>query len=104
MFETAILILLYNKEIKDSSTINSLACTDYHYPNAKLVIWNNGPAPFKSTDCTKLESLGYAVAVKETLNNKSLAVIYNKFLVENAAERYVLLDDDSELNPAYIFH
>jgi hypothetical protein len=102
MFETAILILLYNKEIKDSSTINSLVSADYHYPNAKLVIWNNGPAPLKSIDCSNLENIGYEVVVKETLNNESLAVIYNIFLAENAAEKYVLLDDDSELNPKYI--
>jgi hypothetical protein len=84
MFATAILILLYNKEIKDSATINSLVSTDYHY--AKLVLWNNGPIPLKNIDCQILESLGYEATVEEILNNESLAVIYNKFLANNKAQ------------------
>jgi hypothetical protein len=102
MFETAILILLYNKEIKDSSTINSLINSKHQYPNTKLVIWNNGPVNLKNLGCLILENLGYEVAVKETLNNESLAVIYNQFLAQNEANKYILLDDDSQLSSPYI--
>ena len=83
MFETAILILLYNKEIKASSTINSLVNSEFQYPNAKVVIWNNGPVSLKSHNCTFIKKLGYEVVVEETLDNESLAVIYNKFLAMN---------------------
>jgi hypothetical protein len=103
MFETAVLILLYNKEIEDSSTINSLVSSISHYPKTKIVIWNNGPVSLSSIDCTIIENLGYDVTVEETLNNESLAVIYNKFLANNKAQKYILLDDDSQLNDAYIF-
>lgn len=102
MFETAILVLLYNKEITESNTINTLMESKAQYPNARLVIWNNGPQQLKSRDCTLLQSLGYDVVLEETLNNESLAVIYNKFISGNRAEKYILLDDDSALNAEYI--
>lgn len=102
MFETAILVLLYNKEITDSNTINSLIESKFQYPNARLVIWNNGPEQLKKRDYRTFEDLGYDVVIEETLNNESLAVIYNRFLTQNRAEKYILLDDDSVLNAAYI--
>lgn len=102
MFEIAILILLYNKEISESNTITSLLDSNVQYQNARIVIWNNGPKPMAISDSILLENLGYDVVIKETLNNESLAVIYNKFLAENIAEKYILLDDDSTLNASYI--
>jgi hypothetical protein len=103
MFDTAILILLYNKEINVSTTIHSLVNSEFQYAKARLVIWNNGPAPLKSYDCTCIETLGYDVIIEETLNNESLAAIYNRFLDGNSAKKYILLDDDSDLNPEYVF-
>lgn len=103
MFETAILVLLYNKEIIDSKTIESLASSNTQYRGARLVIWNNGPTILKSRDCTIIERLGYDLYIEETLNNESLAVIYNKFLSRNNAKRYILLDDDSQLSSEYIY-
>jgi len=102
MFETAILVLLYNKKMAESNTLNSLKESNISYPNAKLVIWNNGPEPLGERDCTFFEDLGYDVVIEETLNNESLAIIYNKFLSDNKAEKYILLDDDSVLNESYI--
>lgn len=102
MFETAILVLLYNKEITESNTISTLLESVAQYHNARLVIWNNGPEQLKSRDCVRLQCLGYDVVIEETLNNESLAVIYNKFLAGNRAEKYILLDDDSVLNSEYI--
>ncbi|MDB4151158.1 hypothetical protein N9740_06640 [Pseudomonadales bacterium] len=102
MFETAILVLLYNKEIKDSNTLNSLTELKDQYHNAKLIIWNNGPSPLNNVDCQDFKDLGYDVSIEETINNESLAVIYNKFLVMERAKKYVLLDDDSVLNATYI--
>lgn len=102
MFETVILVLLYNKEITESNTINTLLESNIQYSNARLVIWNNGPEPLKNRDCSHIEALGYDLVIEETLHNESLAVIYNKFLAENRAEKYILLDDDSVLNTPYI--
>jgi hypothetical protein len=102
MFETAILILLYNKGISSCKTINTLLESDIQYPNTKLVIWNNGPEQLKNRDIGSLEGLGYDVDIEETLNNESLAVIYNRFLANYCADKYILLDDDSVLNAEYI--
>jgi hypothetical protein len=102
MIETAILVLLYNKEMSESNTLTSLTESEIQYPNSKLVIWNNGPKSLKCCDSKVFEELGYDVAFVETLNNESLAVIYNRFLAENNAKKYILLDDDSVLNAAYI--
>jgi hypothetical protein len=102
VFETAILVLLYNKEIIDSKTIESLASSNAQYRGARLVIWNNGPVSLKSRDCKIVENLGYDVLIEETLNNESLAVIYNRFLAKNVAKKHILLDDDSQLNSEYI--
>jgi len=102
MFDTAILVLLYNKEINQSSTLNSLINLESKYPNAKLVIWNNGPKKLGSLEHSALSESGYQVDIVETISNESLAVIYNRFMQENKAQKYILLDDDSELSDLFI--
>lgn len=102
MFEHAILVLLYNKEIKASSTLKSLINSEFKYNNTQLVIWNNGPNKLQNTDCTQFEKLGYKVTINETIDNRSLAHIYNDFMAENLAEKYIFLDDDSHLTSGYI--
>jgi hypothetical protein len=102
MFETIILVLLYNKEINESNTITSLLKSNVQYQNARIVIWNNGPKHIETIDSVLLENLGYDVVIEETLNNESLAVIYNRFIAKNESKKYILLDDDSVLNPKYI--
>jgi hypothetical protein len=102
MFNTAILILLYNKEISSSGTVTSLLASHFQFNKTRIVLWNNGPKELSNKDCSMLESLGYDVVIKETINNESLAVIYNQFLAENKADKYILLDDDSNLTESYI--
>ena len=102
MYKTAILVLLYNKEIYDSETILSLVNLGEHSLNTKIIIWNNGPKPFQKGCVHDLEKIGYDIEIKETLFNESLAVIYNKFLCEHKAEKYILLDDDSTLTQEYV--
>lgn len=102
MYDSAILVLLYNKEMHESSTISTLAGAAIQYSNAKLVIWNNGPDRLKNRDCKFLSDLGYDVSIRETVGNESLAIIYNQFIRTNSADKYILLDDDSSLNDDYI--
>ncbi|MDO6635796.1 hypothetical protein Q4540_04725 [Pseudoalteromonas carrageenovora] len=102
MFDTAMLVLLYNKEINQSSTISSIVDSSARYTNTKIVIWNNGPEPLKERNTSSLSALGYKVEIMETLNNESLAVIYNRFIDVVKADKYILLDDDSKLNDDYI--
>lgn len=102
LFKTAILILLYNKEIRESRTVSSLIASSSQFENARLILWSNGPRKLECYDVSKLVNLGYEVEIVETLDNKSLAVIYNLFIERNEAEKYVFLDDDSSLNSGYI--
>lgn len=97
-YNSAFLIVLYNKKISDSSTLSTLLSCD----NAKVVIWNNGPYPLESKDVSNLEKMGLDVSFVETLHNESLSVIYNRFLNEYSSEKYVILDDDSSLNEEYL--
>lgn len=102
MFDTAILVLLYNKELQESNTLNTLLQADFHYKNCKIVIWNNGPKPLQDKDVSKFFLLGYKVMINETLGNNALSVIYNTFISDNDAKKYIFLDDDSCLNDEYI--
>lgn len=101
-FENSILVLLYNKEISASKTLNSLLKCSAQYNHAALVIWNNGPHRLVFDDVAEFERIGYSVFLEETLNNESLSVIYNDFILRYKSEKYIILDDDSTLNKSYI--
>ena len=102
MFDTAILVLLYNKEIEKSNTINSLVTSNCLFENSKILIWNNGPNSIKEDGVIPLLDLGYEVEIKETLNNESLSVIYNEFIDSIKSDKYIILDDDSALSSDFI--
>ncbi|WP_166378363.1 hypothetical protein [Pseudoalteromonas sp. Z9A4] len=99
MIDCAFLVLLYGKEIRDSSTVNSLNDLSVHLYDSKVVIWNNGP---KSLYGTELINLEFQFDFIETINNKSLSEIYNEFISGIDAKKYIILDDDSEISLAYI--
>lgn len=99
MFDSAILILLYGKEVTDSSTIKALIGLNKSLNNSKVIIWNNGPKVLSKSD---LSYLGFEFEVFETISNKSLSVIYNTFISKVKAEKYIILDDDSEISSGYI--
>jgi hypothetical protein len=46
--------------------------------------------------------IGLDVDIQETINNESLAKIYNKFIKLVKSHKYVILDDDSHLNENYL--
>lgn len=102
MIDIAILVLLYNKEIFESETISTLSFEGKSTFNLKVVIWNNGPNSLKNKDVSFIRNKGFEVFLVETLHNESLSVIYNRFLSECQAERYIILDDDSTLNGKYL--
>ncbi|EJL6702951.1 hypothetical protein NMS31_003683, partial [Vibrio cholerae] len=93
MKDLAILVVLYNSTIKDSETIKSLML--YNKINeVDVVIWNNGPR--KIDDVCDIFPNNFRLV--ETIENISLARIYNVFLKEKAAERYLILDGDSKFS------
>ncbi|UPR55347.1 hypothetical protein ITG10_08870 [Vibrio sp. ED004] len=102
MYETAILVVLYNKEITISKTLTSLLSTNMKYNNTKLVIWNNGSDYLSNRTIDAFRVKGFDTEIKETIYNESLAVIYNNFIDDFPSKKYILLDDDSSLNEKYL--
>lgn len=102
MFNTAFLVVLYNKTLADSNTLRAIAQADVDLAGGKLVIWNNGPAGLTERDVTAFQAKGLEVAIVETIGNISLAGIYDQFMQNFPAERYVLLDHDSSIDREYL--
>jgi hypothetical protein len=102
MCDSAILILLYNCELEDSKTLQTLKRCSVNFESAKLVIWNNGPTSLSSLDVSFLSECNLDISIKQTIVNESLAVIYNQFLGEYKANTYIFLDHDSTLNANYL--
>lgn len=96
---TIITVILYNKKVEDSLTINSLMNNSYH--NYELVVINNGPNQinfehFKETlPATKNKHFHF----EEYLDNRPLSYLYNEVITKYSyGDRFILLDDDSLLD------
>jgi hypothetical protein len=100
-YDMSILVVLYNKRIDESNTLNAILSHDLHIRNCKLTIWNNGPLPFENVE-NSLKFFGdFNVEIKETLSNISLAKIYNNVISCADSNKYIILDDDSFLTYEY---
>lgn len=96
MNEINFCIILYGKSVNESNSFNSIK--DFLIKNkisSTVVVFNNGPK------ATFYEIYDWLV-VNQVLINGSLSKIYNKFVDEYPAERYIFLDDDTELTDEYI--
>ncbi|MCY9804062.1 hypothetical protein OTK51_11545 [Vibrio scophthalmi] len=101
-YVASFLVLLYNKEIQLSNTLNQLLDSKLSFAHCQLTIWNNGPVSLNNQDMTSFEKLGFSVSIVETLENRSLAKVYNQFVESVKSDKYVILDDDSILNDGYL--
>lgn len=101
-FDNAILVVLYNKEIKASKTLETIRENISGAGSSVVVIWNNGPQALTSHSFSLVEHGNCEVLVIETLENTGLAKIYNSFCGNINSTRYVLMDDDTALNAEYL--
>lgn len=101
--KTLIVVILYNKEIRDSLTINSLNSSEVK--NTTLHIINNGPNEIKlDNDCDDFTlNENNEVKIFNFLDNRPLSIIYNQALNNIGYDRYILFDDDSVLSENF-FH
>ncbi|WP_163929967.1 hypothetical protein [Paraferrimonas sp. SM1919] len=101
----SILVVLYNCEISDSSTISSLINSFETLESLKGIvqctIWNNGPVKI-STEKLKIEGVDFTCV--QTLNNNSLAKIYNKFILDNVSQNYLILDHDTTFEADFLLN
>ncbi|ELP9499537.1 hypothetical protein [Vibrio alginolyticus] len=99
--ELAILVVLYGCELDESRTLHSLVELSHQLNGAKLVVWNNGPKYLNENVVSSFESkLDFELI--QTIENISLAKIYNNFIVLNDSEKYVILDHDTNVNIYYL--
>jgi GT2 family glycosyltransferase len=100
----AVIIVIYNKNIFESKTLNTLLS----YPNSNdlnIYVLNNGPKEFNISDdsCIFLKKSFRDIEIENHLYNKPLSKAYNDVIIKhNNFERYVILDDDTELNSAFL--
>lgn len=106
MFDASFLVVLYNKSIKGSDTINSIIDNFEGSHNIAVTIWNNGPNSianeFFSLKDDFLDKINIEFSLVESLDNSSLSKVYNQFVCKNDSKRYVILDDDSILSKSYL--
>lgn len=95
-----ILVVLYGKNTWQSETLRTLSqCDERGY---QLLVWNNGPKGLLEQDYLWLDENFSQYDTKETLENISLSKLYNKFISSYSAHKYVIFDDDSEINSLYL--
>ncbi|BAV11793.1 putative glycosyl transferase family 2 [Moraxella osloensis] len=97
------LIVIYNKELLDSLSLKTLIKL-IRQRNEKAIcrIVNNGPLEVKKIDSDQYPK-NLVIDFQQSISNRPLSKIYNEFLndyVDN--DRFVILDDDSELSENYL--
>ncbi|WP_213991156.1 glycosyl transferase [Sodalis sp. dw_96] len=98
-----ILVVLYNKEPKDSTTLISLL--DYKFNNCSLIILNNGPKNIDNDNAVilNLKDIFNYVELENHIENVPLSIAYNAFITaHNDGDRYILLDDDTTLTESFV--
>lgn len=98
MYDLCFCVVLYNKKILESETIASLL---ENLPKlikkCSIVVFNNGP------EIVEADNLPDFITIHQVLINGSLSKIYNKFIESYSAGKYVLFDDDTDVNMDYLF-
>ena len=101
--KVVILIVIYNKEVRDSSTFRTLILNGVH--DLHIVIHNNGPEIIYLPPeiVSELELLNVTITLNNCIQNMPLACLYNEFIDFYADyDKFVLLDDDSTLTTSYM--
>ncbi|MFM5019587.1 hypothetical protein ACEUDO_01240 [Aeromonas rivipollensis] len=97
MYNLCFCVVLYNKKISQSETLISLRkyATSLD-KKIKIVVFNNGPQIQIAEDFPDF------ISVHQVLINGSLSKIYNKFIDLYQANKYVFLDDDTNITKDYL--
>lgn len=102
-YDNAIVVVVYNKQIEDSITLNTLV--EHDFCNSKLVIHNNGPKniTLQGTVAEKIERKFKNVELINSLNNLPLSMLYNDFIRNNeGARQFIIFDDDSTVTKEFV--
>jgi len=103
--QMSILVVLYNKKIQDSVTLDSIlqvTCKE----NLSLTIINNGPEKLSGIDDFINNHKDFKnINFYEFLENRSLSKIYNNFLYDNQNAAFcIIFDDDSSFDSSLLLN
>ncbi|CAM8087689.1 glycosyl transferase [Klebsiella michiganensis] len=96
------IVVLYNKAVVDSATIQSLA--NYKFEKSKIIVFNNGPMGVVLTDedKAKLNNTFCSHELVNCIENKPLSMLYNDIINNNRNfNKFVILDDDSIITDSF---
>jgi hypothetical protein len=93
-----ILICLYNKDISDSATLQSLLKFTEVAMYSKVFIWDNSIEPVSSESLIILQNNFKNLIYKHTPENTVLSIVYNYVIDNLECDSYIMLcDDDSHI-------
>lgn len=98
-----LVVVLFNKDIKQSSTINSFIKNQHLFADAEVTvsIWNNGPASVAEEAKNFVSNAkNITFAIYEEVSNQSLSFIYNTLL--DICATNVFFDDDTVITESYV--
>jgi hypothetical protein len=96
------IIILYNENIENSKTFESLLNSDRSDITLNVIIWNNGPKSLNLQEVRQCKSVcdskNISLSIYENLHNIALSKIYNFFINRESFDFFTILDQDSILN------
>lgn len=103
MKKVSILVVTYGIDLIESLTLNAISNLDLRNVDYKpvLKIWMNKYSGEKFFLKKELEDK-FKVEIVKSIENKSLPIIYNRFLLEQESDYAILLDQDSIVESDYI--
>jgi len=99
-----ILVVVYNKNLRNSESINSLVYSVNHLDNSKIIVWDNSP---NKQDATSIEWAFNCIKNVEYIHkpeNMPLSKIYNQIINKHRKTKYeylILLDQDTTFTPDF---
>lgn len=100
MKDKVFIIVLYNKKCSESITLKNLVMCSLNVDSI-CIVWNNGPQSIKVDAKEFFSKTNIDYNLIETVENISLAKIYNRVMIQYEAKRYIILDDDSKISSHY---
>ncbi|HCE9036821.1 TPA: hypothetical protein ACNV5T_001778 [Klebsiella michiganensis] len=102
--KTAILVVMYGKEMLESKTIQGLMSIQNE--NSRLTICNNGPSIIEKNTVilNKLNKNHDSVFLYQHPENKPLSHLYNDFIFSEmnvGCSRFIILDDDTNVDVSF---
>ncbi|MFP9228825.1 glycosyltransferase family 2 protein [Pectobacterium cacticida] len=98
-------VIIYNSQLRESDTLNSLLRCKLENINLNVCIWNNGPSLLTEDDAANFiwqcQEKGIRAKIYQDIRNLALSKIYNFFIKNESFEFITILDQDSHLPTDY---